>query len=359
MRLPTSLRHASRIGVLAAFVASAQPGSAATFPDLYTVTVVPERSAADQRVAAVQAAMARLLIRVTGNRNAPLDPVLQPLIAEPSTYVSSYGVDRQSRSLVGFSRGQVERALTTLGMPVWGPERPLTLLWVAVDDGAGGRALLGANEAAELGVETTPTMTALLARVRTEIAAVVDERGVPIALPLLDLEDLGVVAFADVWGGFEDRIVAASVRYRADAILIGRVRPGVFGTEVDWLYVNGAERRALPLAGVRDGLDAAADRYAAEGSTIGGASATAITVRNVLTSADYGKVMSYLEQQSVLESVDVEAFGNGTLSLRVAARGDARVLERVLALGGVLRLAPSSSLIGSLVFDVVGNGALQ
>ena len=76
--------------------------------------------------------------------------------------MSSYGDDRQGRALVGFSRGQVERALTELGKPVWGPERPLTLLWVAVDDGAGGRALLGADEAAEFGTPTTPQMTELL-----------------------------------------------------------------------------------------------------------------------------------------------------------------------------------------------------
>jgi len=68
--------------------------------------------------------------------------------------------------------------------------------------------------------------------------------------------------------------------------------------------------------------------------------------------------MSYLEQQSVLQRVDVESFGDGTLSLRVAARGDARVLGRVLGLGGVLRPA-SSGVDGSLVFELVGNGPLQ
>ena len=83
---------------------------------------------------------------------------------------------------------------------------------------------------------------------------------------------LNAVTFTDVWGGFEDRIVAASTRYRADAVLIGRVRPGPLGNEVEWLFVHGVERQALPAAGVRDGLDVAADRYAAELSTIGGAS---------------------------------------------------------------------------------------
>ena len=44
---------------------------AATVENLYTVTVVPDPAATDQRRSATQAAMARLLIRVTGSRNAP------------------------------------------------------------------------------------------------------------------------------------------------------------------------------------------------------------------------------------------------------------------------------------------------
>ncbi len=65
--------------------------------------------------------------------------------------------------------------------------------------------------------------------------------------------------------------------------------------------------------------------------------------------------MSYLETLSVLQSVDVESLERGVLTLRVAARGDAQVLERVLALGGVLAPAGGSSGVqppGGLVFRV-------
>lgn len=355
MRLPSPSSRVSLL-VAVALLAWAAPSRAATFAGLYEVTVNPDPSAQDPRQAAVQAAMARLLIRVTGSRNAPLDAAVQPLLAAPGPFLSSEGTDRQGRALVGFRRGEVERALRQLGLPVWGPERPLTMLWVAVDDGAGGRALLGAGEAAEFGVPTTAAMTQLLEAVREEIVAAADERGLPIAWPLLDLQDLGAVTDTDVWGGFDERIVAASARYRADAVLIGRVRPGTFATEVDWLFVYGVERRQLPVAQVRDGIDAAADRYAADLATIGETSVTLLTVNDVLTPDDYGRVVSYLERQSVLESVDVESFEGGALRLRVAARGEARVLERVLSLGGVLRPAPTAGSFGSLTFDVVRDG---
>ena len=356
MDTQSAVRRAATALLLAAQVAVSPVASAATVQGLYSVTVPRDPAATDQRTAAVQAAMAGLLIRVTGSRTAALDLVAQPLLAAPNQYLMSYVELQGGSRRVEFRRAPLESALTALGMRVWGPERPLTLLWVAVDDGAGGRALLGANETTEPGVGATPTVTAMLETVREEIVAAAEERGLPIALPLLDLEDRSAVEFLDVWGGFEDRILAASARYRADAVLIGSVRPGLFGNEVEWLFVNGSERSRLPPAAVRDGLDAAADRYAADLGTVGGASLTLLTVHDVQTSADYGRVMSYLEQQSVLERVDVESFGNGTLVLRVAARGDALVLGRVLALGGVLRPA-SVGALGPLSFEVARNGS--
>src|SRR5215831_550566 len=325
--------------------------NAATFPNLYVVTVQPDPAATDQRAAATEAAFAGLLVRVTGNRYAALDPQLQPLIHSARDYYNSYGTDRQGRWPVTFNAQRVEAALAQLNIPVWGPERPLTLLWIAVDDGEGGRAQLPANE---LPADVSPALAEQLTMIRTELATVADERGLPILFPLLDAEDLRAATFTDVWGGFDDRVLPASARYHADAVLIGRARPGVLGYEVEWLLLKDGARRTLEGTAVRDGLDAVADTYASELSVVGGATTTRIRVLNVTTPADYGRVMGYLEKVSALQAVDVESLERGTLSLRVAARGDARVLERVLALGGVLR--PDASAGGSLVFRIANAG---
>jgi len=356
-RLRSLLRALTAAAVLTGALC-ARGGHAATVPNLYLVSVTPDATAPDQRSAAIKAAMARVLIHVTGDRNAPFDPALQVMLSDAGKYLNSYGSDRQGQPQVGFSATQVDQALAALQKPVWGPERPLTVLWIAVDDGNGGRALLGDNDTPQLGLEPAPPgMTARLAALRKELLAVADERGLPVRLPLLDLEDLNAVTFADVWGGFEDRVAAASRRYRADAILIGRVRPGLIGNQIEWLLVVGAERQLLEGLGLRDGLDAAGDRFAAQFATLGGGGAAAITVLNVRSSADYGRVVSYLEQQSALQSVDVDSFDNGVLNLRVTARGDAGVIGRILALGGVLKPAAGDRPGGALVFEIARSGA--
>jgi uncharacterized protein len=337
---------------------AAPAGRAASLPNLYQLTVpLPAAPPAERRAQAIKLAMAGLLTRVTGKRDASQDPTLQPLIDGAERYVQSYGLLQGGQAQVGFIATAVTRALAELNYPVWGTERPLTLLWVAVDDGQGERALLPANDA---DAALPPAMTELLGDLRTQLKAVADERGLPIAFPLVDLEDLDKVSFTDVWGGFDDHVEQASARYRPDVILVGRVRPGTNGDEIDWLLLAGGTRRLVAGTALRDGLDAVADLYAAELGVVGGGSTTRITVLDVATPADYARVVSYLEGLSVLQSVDVEDLERGALSLRVTGRGDAQVLGRVLALGGVLTSsgAPQADLpANSLVFRLASNGA--
>src|SRR5262245_35772300 len=98
-----TLRRAVRPLLLLATALLAVGTRAATFPNLYVVTVPPDATAADPRAAATQAALARLLVRVTGRRGAPEDPQLQPLLKDATRYLNSYGVDRQGRPQVGFN----------------------------------------------------------------------------------------------------------------------------------------------------------------------------------------------------------------------------------------------------------------
>jgi hypothetical protein len=346
-------RASQRVLLLLASLSLSFAAHAATFPNLYSVTVIQDPAAPDQRAAATQTAFNAVLVRVTGNRYAGSDPALLALIKDASRYTTQYGTDRQGRAVVGFNATRVDQALAGLNVRIWGSERPLTLVWAVVDDGQGGRALLGMGDAP---ADATLATVDLLTMLRTELAAVADERGLPIVLPKLDAEDLAAVTVDDVASGRDDRVTAASARYRPDAVLIGRLHPGLLGNDVEWLLLKDGERHMLEGTAVRDGLDAVADQYASELSGIGSATTSRLRVLDVKTPDDYGRVMSYLEKVSSLQSVDVESLERGTLTLRVAARGDARVLERMLALGGVLRPESTTPGGGALVFRIASPG---
>jgi hypothetical protein len=112
-----------------------------------------------------------------------------------------------------------------------------------------------------------------------------------------------------------------------------------------------------------EGLQWTADQFAQEFSVVGGVRNLRVVVEDVESLADYGRVMSYLGGLSSVQAVDVDSLDGDVLTLHVAARGDADVIERMFSLGRVLEPAdpaslpaaagPTSSGIGgALVFKV-------
>ena len=317
--------------------------SASVFPaileNLYTVTVPLNPEGARQQVLRTDAdfdryAMGELLIRLTGQLDAPTHPALLDLVRDAGRYVVQRGnPDRENRLIVFDSLG-LEQALTARNQPVWGEERPLTLLWVAIDGGPGERGILAATPSP---VPSSDAVEAAAAQLREALLGAAQQRGLPIALPLMDVQDLDAVDFIDIWGMFTERVEEASARYGPDAILSGRIQLGREGIETArWTLLRGGNLRQLPGATVRSGLDDLADLYALEFSGTGGATSARLTVRGIESLDDYGRVMSYLESLSVLQSVQLEQLVGSEMTLSVEARGGALVLNRILALGDVL-----------------------
>jgi len=319
-------------------------GSAAIFENLYTVTVpISSESLSDQEPSTeedyVRFAMGQLLTRVTGRPDAFLDPALEDLVRDAAQYVVQRGYPDRENLLVTFDSRAIEDALVQRSQPIWGEERPLTLLWVAIDAGFGERSILGAEST---GIIHSEQLAIIEDELRAQLESVASDRGLPITLPLWDLQDISALNFIDIWGGFGDRVRQASERYGADAILIGRVRVTQYGFDAQWTLFRGRSQYILSGGTLRSGLDQLADLYAGEFSSIGNALIARVTVMGVETLENYGEVMRYMEDLSVLDSVDVEDFTGTMLTLRVAARGGSDVLERVLTLGDVLTRSPST-----------------
>ena len=323
-------------------------GETATFPELYTVSVPSNPEATNVRADAEQRAMQVLLTRITGRRDAASQPEMADLLRNASDYVTSYQ-SATDAVRVGFSRSGVNEVLDSLNLPYWGAERPSTLVWIAADLGGGQRTEVMADTATPsrragevLGAPAFPLTEdarATFDAILDELITVADERGLPIVLPLLDEQDRMQVRFADVWGGFDQFVAQAAERYAVDAVLIGRVAVTSFGQEVRWTLLRGELRQTAVTTDMRSGIDWLADQFAAQFITVGGTRLTWITVRGIESWPDFGRVFEYLQSVSVIDStsVNVESWSQGSLLVRLAARGDDAALRQVLELGGVLR----------------------
>jgi hypothetical protein len=285
----------------------------------------------DDRAAGFEDALAQVLVRVTGRRDIAGRDEARAVLENAQSYAQQFRQPAPGRLWVAFDGAALERDLAQLGVPVWGADRPATLLWVAVDAGGGSRFVLSSG--AESGVET---------RLRDALRAAAVRRGIPVMFPLMDAEDRSRASFAEVWGGFEDSILAASARYGADAVLVGRMNASDPGF-VRWTLLDesGSQRWS---GGLEESIDRVADVFAARFAVVssGGASVVNLAVSGVASVEDYARVLRFLERLTAVESCTVERVEGEEVLFRLALRGDAAALEEAIGLGRLLSREPSA-----------------
>ena len=209
---PSRLFHAL-VAVLA-LVAMGLPAHAESLGDLYSVSV----PYAGDNEAAFRQAMRDVLVRVTGRGDAPDLENLAPLVAQASRYVKSFRRAPGNMLAVTFDGAAIEDAVDASGLAFWDNERPVTLVWLALDRGGNRRALVAAND-------TSAEKT----RMDTDAA----RRGLPLVWP--DAGDDLVRAMQQAWSGNHDALRDAARRYGADGVLVGRARQSAAGGySVEW-----------------------------------------------------------------------------------------------------------------------------
>jgi uncharacterized protein len=295
---------------------------AARIDGLYEAEVDVE----DGRDAAFRAALGEVLVRITGRRDAAASPELEPLLQAASSYVQQFRQPAPGRLWAAFDGAALARDLARLGQPVWGAERPSTLAWVAVDAGGGQRFVVASE--AELPEE---------AALRDELLVAARSRGLPLVLPLMDVEDRASASFAEVWGGFDDAVRSASARYGVDGILVGRLSAGDFDRGRWTFYTeDGVERWT---GGLGESVERLADSYAARFVVVGSADTRPVrlAVSGIASVEDYARVSRFLAGLTAVESVGLETADGERLVFRIALRGEPATLEEAIRLGGVLR----------------------
>ncbi|MCG9746355.1 MULTISPECIES: DUF2066 domain-containing protein [Shewanella] len=152
---------------------------------------------------ALRQAMEEVVLKNTGDRMALSEPLVAQAIAQPTAYIRQFGYLEQGGEQylqASFDHSKIISLLREAKLPVWGKQRPLTLLWLAQEN-EGKRELL--NDASML-------------ESRSQIANLSQTRGVPMLLPMMDLDDAMAISVTDVRGMFADTVAKASQRYGSD-----------------------------------------------------------------------------------------------------------------------------------------------
>jgi hypothetical protein len=309
---------------------------AAQVPDLYEAEVPVRTQAQAAREQAFRAALETVLIKITGSRSVADEPATEVLLNAPSNYVQQFGY-RNGRPMtlwVQFDGGTLHDAVTEANLPIWMEERPAVLVWIAVQVGDA-RYLIDedSNRAA-----------------RRRVRAVGELRGLPVLLPLMDMEDRARVSVADTLAGFDEAVLEASARYDPDATAIARVtgvRKGVWRAQ--WRLHFGGESLNWDFRGatigtvLTDGVHAIADALGARLAMVENLAAQGdlvVAVEGVDSLEDFARVRAYLKRLSQVQSSCAYRIEPGYASFRVRTSGDSGVVKRAVNLGDVLEEAP-------------------
>ncbi|HEY6620302.1 MAG TPA: DUF2066 domain-containing protein [Steroidobacteraceae bacterium] len=270
--------------------------------------------------AAFQTAMKTVLIRVTGRRNADEDPALGPLVGNARRYVQQYRAAPDAQVWVAFDGPAIERWLTQNGQPLWGHERPTTLVLLGVQTGAQSGTVLTADDSSDL---------------KMAIAAAAAARGLPLMWPSgPDLQKFHI-DYSAVSAGSPSTLAEVGRRMGSDGVLIGRASSASANANVRWTHLF--QDRSSEYSGTLEGVNRAADLYAGLFAASGAAVPVSIEVSGLNDLHDYATLESYLESLTFITHVSVESLAADTVRFRLSTRGGPDSMQRALSLNGRLQ----------------------
>ena len=307
---------------------------AVEMPGLYTAEVMLDQEQNDPTAAAYKRGLWEIVVRVTGSELSEDAPLLGNLFPNPARYVLQYRQLADGALSISFDGPAIEKVLRNAGETVWGADRPLTLVWLAVDWGEGEREVIAADDPERVADAARSIDRNRLLRERVQETA--SRRGIPVAFPLLDTEDLQNVSFTDIWGGFDEQLLPASRRYQADAVLIGRVRAGAIYRNRWTYYLDGVKEEwgGQP----ENAVHLLADALAAEFAFSGNAPMETVTLKiaGIDSVRAYGTVQQYLKQLTLIDGFEVRTVSGDEISYEVRLRGGSTRLRRVLEVSDIL-----------------------
>ncbi len=294
-------------------------------PALYKTEVTLTSQGDAERRSATARGLMQVVVKLTGNTQAPGNMVIRRALGNAQGYVSDQATqtgssDAEGNTAVGgapvykttmalsFDPVAVDMLIAGAGLRYWTGVRPRPILWLSIDDGTGARLV-----------------TAKQINVVKPLAQRGVERGLRFGLPNGTATEQS--ALNSILALNAPALQVLTSRYNNDAQLIGRVYRAGTGWTGDWLLTQGGVQLAQwSLSDVdarrviASGADPAADAIAKRDSVyldIGPAGTYAIDITNVASPDDFVRLMSYLQRVAIVKRVTVLEAADSRLRLQL------------------------------------------
>jgi len=321
------------------FVFAASIASAAEVTDLYKAQAPVESQSEQDRLRLAPELLKQVVIKVVGDRRAVEQADISALVTDAERYIDRFyyqqipsndGEAMQQLALtLDFNVNGINNALQRIGLPVWDKIRPESLIWVAIEY-AGKQQLIGEGDEDSL-------------LLYVEQAA--EKRGIPLLLPLMDLEDQSQLTFNDVSTGNNTAIKKASERYGASVVVTARLSGSEESAEISWQAMLGEEVERWSSQGtvqtaIQSGVDELADRLGRRlnmSFTAADDAELAIQVSGVHDYEGYSRLMDYLGSLQAVTDIKVGSLGSEKLDLVLMIQAEPAKFRQLLSMGRVIQ----------------------
>jgi uncharacterized protein len=244
--------------------------------------------------------MREALVRATGRRDAPANPLLAAILQNAAQYLKGSRALPGGAVQVDFDGATLGPAIVAAGASLWDSNRPFTLVALnPVPSGPAGDAL------------------------RVQLEQTAEERGLPISLVPLAVNDAAGVPLTD------GAILQSAEALGGDAVLIGRADAANPG---QWQWHLVSSYTSDGWSGDSDaGINGAADSLAA--ATQAGSKPlqqVVVRVAGVATLTDYARVEQLLRAVPGVKTSDLTAAQGTTAIFAVGVRGGGEALVQGL-----------------------------
>ncbi|ABE54926.1 conserved hypothetical protein [Shewanella denitrificans OS217] len=296
--------------------------------------VVVASRANDVKAKALGQALASVFLKNSGTPSVLAHPLVKMQLKQPDVLLVQYGYTEVNGELIltaSFDHQRIINTLRQADLPVWGSQRPLTLFWLALDEG-GDKVLLADSSVSEL---------------RQELELSSRNNGIPVLLPVLDLDDLMAVNVTDVRGMFVEPVSKASNRYQADYFTL--VDFDKQGSHINFtlaLYdktrTNGVLMPLLRHQGqaadyqqaAKDVMEKLANYFVSQYAiaATGEGNETEVTFMGLGKMTQTVALESYLRQLSAVKNIKVSQIKGDSIRYQVELFGTVEDLQRLLNL---------------------------
>lgn len=180
---------------------------------LYQAKVFVKTQTAEEQLKATRSGLAQVFVKITGSEQVLTNPRINSYLDTAENFLQEFGYTKFAHSEgyeldLQFDSKSIIQSLQNINEPVWGPNRPLILIWINYENNTHHSEII-ANHSDH------PIFSLLNKRA--------DLRGIPILFPIMDMTDMNNVSNEDISSMLTENLKKAATRYKCDGILIGNI----------------------------------------------------------------------------------------------------------------------------------------